>query len=263
MHPRLRHWADEMHATLARLLLYLGALAALTVAAGKFLEVPEGQAALESAAAGNDWIEVGKPFPAFQLILPDGNESEPFYAIHRHAQGGRKDILSYGGMTGSLSQVVVEIYRPGSEMDRFADAATEVTGRALELGSVEGLHAVDPIASKFGPFEAFAFLLRRPRGAHRCLAFARAFEDPRLQIAGRWCKGERDLVDASAIACALDRLTLLAAGSDPKAAELFAVAERDRTFCGQPDPLLAARIKRPDVVTGGREARLRGQLVAR
>src|SRR5437764_1421613 len=88
---------------------------------------------------------------------------------------------------------------------------------------------------------AAAELFKAPAagGVHQCLGFVRAFEDPRLQIAGWSCKPERDIVDRGIIACALDRLTLLAAGSDPRTGELFAVAERDRTFCGQHDPLLA------------------------
>jgi hypothetical protein len=45
------------------------------------------------------------------------------------------------------------------------------------------------------------------------------------------------------LACALDRLTLLAAGSEPKVGALFALAERNRTFCGQRDPILAATPK--------------------
>jgi hypothetical protein len=39
--------------------------------------------------------------------------------------------------------------------------------------------------------------------------------------------------------CALDRLTLLSAGSEPKVGALFAEAELHRSFCGQRDPILA------------------------
>ena len=42
------------------------------------------------------------------------------------------------------------------------------------------------------------------------------------------------------IACALDRLTLIAAGSEPKLGALFARAELKRTFCGQNSVFLAA-----------------------
>jgi hypothetical protein len=39
--------------------------------------------------------------------------------------------------------------------------------------------------------------------------------------------------------CALDRLTLLSAGSEPKVGALFAEVELHRSFCGQRDPILA------------------------
>jgi hypothetical protein len=39
--------------------------------------------------------------------------------------------------------------------------------------------------------------------------------------------------------CALDRLTLLSAGSEPKVGALFAEAELHRSFCSQRDPILA------------------------
>jgi hypothetical protein len=55
------------------------------------------------------------------------------------------------------------------------------------------------------------------------------------------------LVDRSSIACALDHLTLLSAGSDPDIAKLFAHAEQKRHFCGQRDPLLYATPKRLDL----------------
>ena len=42
------------------------------------------------------------------------------------------------------------------------------------------------------------------------------------------------------LACALDRLTLLAAGSEPKIGALFAQAELKRTFCGANNVFFAA-----------------------
>ena len=45
------------------------------------------------------------------------------------------------------------------------------------------------------------------------------------------------------LACALDRLTLLSAGSAPKGGALFALAELNCNFCGQLDPILTATSK--------------------
>ena len=97
-------------------------------------------------------------------------------------------------------------------------------------------------ASKFGPLTVFFFAASKgtPR---QCLAYVRAFDDPRLQLSGWFCQGGSEFIQQSTLACALDRLTLLAAGSEPKVGVLFAQAERNRSFCGQRDPILAATPK--------------------
>jgi hypothetical protein len=63
-----------------------------------------------------------------------------------------------------------------------------------------------------------------------------------LQLSGWFCHGDV-IIERATLACALDRLTLLAAGSDPKIGVLFARAERHRSYCGQRDPILAATPK--------------------
>ncbi len=71
----------------------------------------------------------------------------------------------------------------------------------------------------------------------------RAYDEPRLQLSGWFCQGTKfggaEFIERSTLACALDRLTLLAAGSEPKVGALFAQAELHRSFCGQHDPILA------------------------
>jgi hypothetical protein len=69
------------------------------------------------------------------------------------------------------------------------------------------------------------------------------------------------LVDRSAISCALDRMALMSAGSDPDIARLFARAELKRNFCGLRDHLLYATPKRPgDLSSAEPRPRLRGRL---
>ena len=67
----------------------------------------------------------------------------------------------------------------------------------------------------------------------------RAYDDPRLQLSGWFCQGGALSIERSTLACALDRLTLLSAGSEPKVGALFAQAELNRSYCGQRDPILA------------------------
>ena len=71
----------------------------------------------------------------------------------------------------------------------------------------------------------------------------RDYDDPRLQLSGWFCQGGADFIERSMLACALDRLTLLSAGSEPKVGALFAQAELNRSFCGQRNPILAATPK--------------------
>ncbi len=117
-----------------------------------------------------------------------------------------------------------------------------------------------PIPSKFGPFQTFEFAIG-PFGGYNCIGFVRAFDNPRVQIGGLSCNMNL-LVDRKTISCALDRLTLMSAGSDPDIAKLFAHAEQKRHFCGQRDPLLLC-----DAETSGRrdqlvsaKLRLRGRI---
>ena len=77
----------------------------------------------------------------------------------------------------------------------------------------------------------------------RCLGFVRTYSDPRLQLSGWFCQGGAEFIEQSTLACALDRLTLLAAGSEPKVGALFAQVELNRSYCGQRDTILAATPK--------------------
>lgn len=70
----------------------------------------------------------------------------------------------------------------------------------------------------------------------------RAYDDPRLQLSGWFCRGG-EFIRCSTLACVLDRLTLLSAGTDPKVGTLFAKAELNRIYRGERDPVIAATPK--------------------
>lgn len=231
----------EWRAALVRLFAYLGAIGALSLIAAEFVKEPA-RLAVPAPTPRPDWTEVDKPWPAFELAAHGAEE--PHYAIRRHARGGgRKDILSFGELGLTQSYFSVEIYRPGQERGAFERAADAVHALASEHGRVVGLRSTMPIASKFGVFRAFEFAIG-PFGGYHCVGFQRAADNPRVQIAGLSCNMKL-IVDRGAISCALDRLSLLSAGSDPDIAKLFAQAELKRSFCGQRDPLMYATPKRP------------------
>ena len=119
------------------------------------------------------------------------------------------------------------------------------------------------IDSKFG-----SFALVRPVGAKdgvkegvkdgpgACLGFLKRIDDPALQISGWSCQGSSTPVQRAAVACLLNRLTLLASGNDPRLAEFFARAELRRGSCANPS-LSADSV---DWVTRADSPRLRGAL---
>ncbi len=236
MHPALHSWREELPATFVRMLAYMGGIAVLSIIAARFFQSPPAINPI-TPVHRSEWIEIEKPFPAFALSIPEAADVPASYAIRRHAEGGgRKDILSLGEADSAAPFLQVEIYRAGGETRRFADPLTEIATSAAGLGPVK-MQAGEALASKFGPLLVVSF--ETSKGTPRkCLGFVRAYDDPLLQMSGWFCQGG-DFVRESTLACALDRLTLLSAGSEPKIGVLFAQAELNRSYCGQRDTILA------------------------
>ncbi|MBV9347999.1 MAG: hypothetical protein JO245_08480 [Pseudolabrys sp.] len=207
----------------------LGALS--LVCAWLVQPVPTGAVATPVAASG--WTAIERPYPAFALTIPEAADAAATYTIQRHAQGGRKDVITLGEQTGPAPYLHVEVYRPGGEFARFS----EVTEIAAQAASAATTAAEAPLETKFGPTQVAHFSMGQA-AARSCLAFARAFDETRLQITGWFCQSGES-IERSTLACALDRFTLIAAGSEPKVTALFAQAELHRSFCGQRSPLLA------------------------
>jgi hypothetical protein len=241
-------FAFELHASLLRVFIYGAALAAMGLG---LAEVASRGTLVAQAAAPQDWVEVNKPFPAFAMTIPEF-ETAPRYAIWRNASGnGRKDILTFGEPGGASA--VLEIYRPTSD----AAEPTDITASIPELRLSGGPAAPKTIETKFGAVLVEPFIDEAPGGARSCLRFARNLDEPRLELSGWFCNAGAELVDHGMIACALDRLSLLAAGSEPKLATLFARAELRRSFCGQRSVFLAATPKRVDWIEAARDPKLR------
>lgn len=255
--PLLDAMAQSWRGTFIRTLAYLGGIGAISVFAAEMFHAAPVVAAMEPVSRP-EWINVGKPYPAFHLHLADVADDHR-YVIRRHSEGGgRKDILTWGEPGQSVRHLTIEIYRPGTELDRFSDPASETEIRAAELAPTTSMRASLPIDTKFGPVSTVDFAIGRFGGGH-CVGFTRAFDEPRLQIAGLSCSMDA-IVDRNALACALDKLTLMSAGSDPGIAKLFAQAELKRNFCGQRDPLLYATPKRPGDTGKSMLSTLRGRM---
>lgn len=233
-------FALELHATLARTFAYGAALATFALIV---LEVigPRGGSA---KTANPEWIEVIRPLPAFALTIPEF-EGVPRYSIWRHVSGaGRKDVMSFG--EGSGTAATVEIFR--------GDVAEEdITSSIAELRLSTPPTSPNSIETKFGPVRVESAI----EDGRNCLRFSRKFEELRFEIGGTFCNAGLELVDHGMVACALDRLSLVAAGSEPRLATLFARAELRRSFCGQRQVFLAATPKRTDWIDALRDPRLR------
>jgi hypothetical protein len=241
MHPALHSWRDELPGHAVRFMAYVGGLVLLSVAAAELYQSAPVKSPIASVDR-SDWIAIEKPFPAFTLSIPEAAGQPETYAIQRHERGeGRRDILRLGDPDGVTPYLETSIYRAGTEIARFAPPVEAIVTEAAALGPVNITPVAEPLASKFGPLTIARF--ETSQGAHRfCLGFFRAYDDPMLQISGRFCQGG-DFIADSTLACALDRLTLLYAGSEPKIGTLFAHAELNRSYCGQREPLMTATPK--------------------
>jgi hypothetical protein len=242
LHPALHSWREDLPATFVRMLAYMGAIAVLSIVAARFFQSPPEMEAI-TPAHRSDWVEIERPYPAFDLVIPEAADVPARYALWRNsAGGGRKDILTLGEADGVAPFLQVEIYRPGSETTAFGEAKAVITESAEALGPILAPRAEEPLVSKFGPLSIVAFDTTKGTARH-CLGFVRAFDDPRLQLSGWFCQGGTEFIERSTLACAIDRLTLLAAGSEPKVGALFAQAQLNQRNCGQRDPILAATPK--------------------
>ena len=144
----------------------------------------------------------------------------------------------------------LEIYREGGEFDVTRPAAADLAIQ-MGVGAESPLEQAGMIDTKFGPVALF-----RPsttaKGTQACLGYLKRNEDPALQISGFSCQGDTLPAQRAAIACMLNRLTLLTSGNEPKLAELFAHAELKRRAC---DPAASS-----DWLLGAANAQLRGAL---
>jgi hypothetical protein len=252
IHPALTSFADECCGTLARLLVYVGTLALLAIV-GLHLwdQLPPDDVSEPAARPG--WSAASRAHPAFavsQFDLPGKTET---YDILRHPEGGRKDVLHWAAQD-EKPVAELEIYRPGGEMSPSGPMTAEMADRMDRRGGRE-LESAGVIDSKFGVVTLLR-LAGSTDGARACLGFIKRLGEPNLQLSGWSCQGDSLPARRAAIGCMLSRLMLLAAGNDPKLAELFARVELKRGSCAPS----ATSASSADWVTGAENPLLRGML---
>jgi hypothetical protein len=262
IHPALTSFADECVATLARLIAYLGGLVLLGIT-GLHLwdELPAAETVEPAAKPG--WSVASRSRPAFAVSAFDPAEKSETYEILRHPEGGRKDVFHWGPQ-GEKPVAELELYRPGGEflqteafpLEVFPLEALEAEIAArMDPGGGRELEAAGVVDSKFGTVTLLR-LTGHPGGAKACLGFFKRLGGPALQISGWSCLGSGLPARRATIGCMLNRLTLLAAGNEPKLAELFARAELKRGHCAT----AAASAVSADWMASAENPRLRGPL---
>jgi hypothetical protein len=254
IHPALWSFAEECRGTTVRLTAYVGALALIATACMSLWDELPFAAALEPAAKAG-WSMAGRSHPAFAVSQVDSIEKTEAYEIFRHPEGGRKDVLRWAATTTEKPIAELELYRPGTEASQAGPPADEIAAR-MDPDGMRQIAGEGIVDSKFGPVALFGFA-DRADDAKRCLGFMKNLEAANLRISGWSCQGETLPARRLAIACTLNRLTLLTAGTDPKLAELFASAELKRASCASGN---AATASSADWVTGAQNPRLRGSL---
>jgi hypothetical protein len=285
--------ADEIRATLVRILAYMGGLAVLAVAMASFFQSvpalivaapgPVPQPAAQAAAqtpARPIWRTVERPYPAFELLLPEFTSAPAAYAIQRRpSDGARKDLLSWGDVAAPGPFAMVEIFRPGPAGERFLDAESEIAARIVDYAVTDDVKSAGRVESKFGPVALVDFAMAPEMAPQQAPA-----EEPQGQIQGvsqdasppalptappirflaphaaadaRHCLGFAHAFANPALQIAgwycspgaeiVDRATVACmldritiVVADTALDAFFARAELKRTFCGQRSPLLAA-----------------------
>jgi hypothetical protein len=225
--PALTRFADDLCATLARLIAYGCALALLGILLIHGWDQWRAWTVAGPVARAG-WNVADRSHPAFALSRPDTVDKSLSYVIIRHPAGGRKDVLRWGG---DHPVAELEIYRAGDEFDPNT-APLNATARAdlavrMGLTSPSDLEAGGLVESKFGPVA----VLRRVGAPERrgdCLGFFRTIDDPGVRISGWTCQGDSLPARRAEVACVLNRLILLTAASEPGVSESFARAELRR-----------------------------------
>lgn len=252
IHPLLRTGRDTRRMIFVRGLAYVSGLAVLTaLLADLFGGTPAAAVGPAPVPSQPDWIAAHRPQPAFAVThLDSGGIPDP-YQILRHPEGGRRDILRWAVPPGPDANVEIELYRSGEEATPSPSTAGADIAARIGLPAATQSEAAGVIASKLGPVSLIRF--SGSEEATSCLGFVTSFDDPALRLSGWSCQKLPIAEQRAFVACTLDRLMLLSAGSDPRLAALFARAELRRTGCG-------TRVFTGDWITQMQEPALRGRL---
>lgn len=175
------------------------------------------------------WTRIAKPIAMFALEAPELDRLPRRYEARRHeAGGGREDALSFGSFAGDQLYLGITFYRPGEEAVRGGSLFIETVRRMAENGlAVTKLSVPEPQPSKLGPLEVADGLLADGDGERNCLVFRYIESDASFRLHGVACGSGNRAPDRAALACLIDRVSLLA--DDKSLKTLFGKADTRRS----------------------------------
>lgn len=187
------------------------------------------RAAPTAAVARDAWIDIIRPYHLYELPAPLLAHESHVYAARRHATGGgREDTLTLGRFGAEKRPFFrLSVYRHGAEDPAEAPFFVEMARRAAPLGlSVSDVLLEQGRPTRFGEMETAALTLSDRSGSRaNCRGFRLVRDQPGLTLAGLACAAESETMSAPDLACALNRLELLSAGSDRPLRDFFGAAE--------------------------------------
>lgn len=184
------------------------------------------------------WRDIDRPFQLFALAGSPYARLPMDYTARRRTTGtGREDWLTFGDPShpGPLMRVIV------SRRDPAPPPAADLVVDYARLAATAG-HALTraglpfSLATRFGGFDAAELTLRTGELTRACLGFRLQDTVGPIGIIGIACGEPDHPPERGVLACALDRIDLVAAGEDGAMRGFFTTgADRGRArACGGP-----------------------------
>lgn len=204
------------------------------IASGGPVRTPPPAPPEQVAAPPPVWTAIPRPVRLIGWELVGEQATEVYSARRREADGAREDAITIGRPEdASRTHARVTLTRNAAGAPTPSPSGSfylSLARRAAEVG-VATRRASPPVAalSKFGAIETADTLLAVGEVERPCLAFRRVEDGGAHALDGWWCPPQGQEPTRPGLACALDRLSLLAAGEDKALRALFVAAEKRRT----------------------------------
>lgn len=196
-----------------------------------FMRTSQMQAAARTAVPALDagWDDVRRPLALYSLGGNEFGKMTRYEARRHNGGGGRQDFLTFGAFENDqMRYLTASFYRPQRErMERGSFFDTMVKRAAQSALNVARLDVPDQMESRFGVLEVADARLYSQGRLRNCLAYRLDSAEIDFFIAGFAC-GAGQVIDRLALACAIDRVDLLAAGDDDDLVRFFTRSEGRR-----------------------------------